>query len=60
MVFGLFAHKQLVQLFLGYDLYVVSGPVLTHCGLVMPYGDKDLGQHWLINGLLPGGTKSLH
>ena len=20
---------------------------LTHCGLVMPYGDRDLGQHWL-------------
>ena len=20
---------------------------LTHCGLVTPYGDKDLGQHWL-------------
>ena len=20
--------------------------VLTHCGLVTPYGDKDLGQHW--------------
>ena len=21
--------------------------VKTHCGLVAPYGDKDLGQHWL-------------
>ena len=20
---------------------------LTHCGLVRPYGDRDLGQHWL-------------
>ena len=20
---------------------------LTHCGLMMPYGDIDLGQHWL-------------
>ena len=20
---------------------------LTHCGLVMPYGDMELGQHWL-------------
>ena len=20
---------------------------LTHCGLVKPYGDRDLGQHWL-------------
>ena len=25
------------------DLYL-----LTHCGLVMPYGDLDLGQHWLM------------
>ena len=22
-------------------------PILTHHGLVTPYGDKDLGQHWL-------------
>ena len=21
--------------------------LLTHCGLAMPYGDIDLGQHWL-------------
>ena len=21
---------------------------LTHCGLVTPYGDRDLGQHWLM------------
>ena len=21
--------------------------MLTHCGLVTPYGDRDLGQHWL-------------
>ena len=21
--------------------------ILTHCDLVMPYGDIDLGQHWL-------------
>ena len=21
--------------------------MLTHCGLMMPYGDKDQGQHWL-------------
>ena len=20
---------------------------VTHCGLVIPYGDQDLGQHWL-------------
>ena len=22
--------------------------LLTHCGLVTPYGDRDLGQHWLM------------
>ena len=21
--------------------------ILTHCGLVTPYGDRDLGQYWL-------------
>ena len=21
--------------------------LITHCGLVMEYGDMDLGQHWL-------------
>ena len=21
--------------------------ILTHCGLMTPYGDRDLGQHWL-------------
>ena len=21
---------------------------LTHCGLMMPYGDTDLGQHWFV------------
>ena len=30
---------------------------LTHCSLLMPYGDIDLGQHWSGNGLLPDGTK---
>ena len=24
-----------------------SSSDLTHCGLVTPYGDRDLGQHWL-------------
>ena len=28
-------------------------PVLTHCGVVTPYGVKDLGQDW------PDGTKPL-
>ena len=23
-----------------------DNPSLTHCGLVTPYGDRDLGQHW--------------
>ena len=32
---------------------------LTRWGLVTPYGDRDLGQHWLSNGLLPDGTKPL-
>ena len=32
---------------------------LTHCGLAMPYGDTDLGQHWLSKGLLPEDTKPL-
>ena len=31
--------KSLTDLMLNYQL--------THCGLLMTYGDKDLGQHWL-------------
>ena len=27
------------------DAYLCN---LTHCGLVTPYGDKDLDQHWLM------------
>ena len=26
---------------------VLYATVLTHCGLMTPYGDGDLGQHWL-------------
>ena len=36
--------------------------VLTHCGVVTPYGDIDLCQHWFIgsgNGLLPESAKPL-
>ena len=37
------------------------GPILLWClslwGLVTPYGDIDLGQHWPDNGLLPDSTK---
>ena len=33
---------------------------LTHCGHVMPYGGRDLGQHWFrCNGLVLDGTKPL-
>ena len=35
-------------------------PIKTHCGLVTPHGDRDLGQHWILgNGLLLDGTKPL-
>ena len=27
--------------------------ILTHCGLVMSYGDINMGQHWLSYGLVP-------
>ena len=29
------------------DKYMHHSTSLTHCGLVTPYGNKDLGQHWL-------------
>ena len=32
---------------------------LTHCGLVAPYADIDMGQPGSGNGLLPDGTKPL-
>ena len=32
---------------------------MTHCGLVMPYGDRDRGNIGSGNGLLPDGTKPL-
>ena len=38
--------------------HTVMHTKLIHCGLVMPYGDTDLGQYWL-SLLLPGGTKPL-
>ena len=49
---------------LSHDQYVVyvCTPLLyqnTISGLVMPYGNRDLGKHWLGNGLLPDGTKPL-
>ena len=27
--------------------YTIQAKLLTHCGLVTPYGDTDLGPHWL-------------
>ena len=24
-----------------------QGQILAHCGLITPYGNTDLGQHWL-------------
>ena len=33
--------------------------MLTHCGLMMPYGNKYMDQHDSGNGLLPDGTKPL-
>ena len=40
-------------------VYIGEETFLTHCGLVTPYSDIDLGQHWLRYGLLPEGTKPL-
>ena len=31
----------------------------SFCDQKAPYGNTELGQHWLSNGLLPGGTKPL-
>ena len=39
---SLFTHTTLDQ-----DGGSPAGHDLTHCSLVMPYGDIDLGQHWL-------------
>ena len=30
-----------------FQFYKSQKKQLTYCGLVMPYGDIDLGQHWL-------------
>ena len=32
---------------------------LTHCVLLTPYGDIDLGQHWLTQCFVPDSTKPL-
>ena len=41
------------------QLHLPGTNELTHCGLVTPYGDINLGPHWLSNGLLPDGSKPL-
>ena len=35
-----------IDLTLSLDIWFLP-VILTHCGLVMPYGDRDVGQHWL-------------
>ena len=37
--------KPLVSIFVLYNKSPID-PYLTHCSLVMPYGDIDLGKHW--------------
>ena len=32
---------------LPWKLYIISEVKLSHCSLMTPYGDMDLGQHWL-------------
>ena len=32
---------------------------ITHCGLLTPYDVRDLGQHWLGNGMLPDDINPL-
>ena len=41
------------------NIYAFSRDQSTHCGLLMPYGDMDLGNIGSGNGLLPDGTKPL-
>ena len=44
------------------DLRIImchADEALTHCGLVTPYGGKDLGRHWFRFGFLPDGTRPL-
>ena len=37
----------LKKMFWSCHMHIGSLNVLTHWGLVTPYGDMDLGQHWL-------------
>ena len=45
--------------FLGYTVEAFSKCILTHGGLVMPYGDINMVNIGSGNGLLPDGTKPL-
>ena len=45
MGFMSFACRQIHPLFM--LLYTKILVFLTHCGLVSPYGDMELSQHWL-------------
>ena len=40
-------------------LFSIRSWDLSHCGLVTPHGNINLGRHWLKNGMLPYGTKPL-
>ena len=37
----------LLNSLLRFILHIYDILISTHCGLVMPYGDKDLDQYWL-------------
>ena len=36
-----------MEFFIQVDYDRETSSMLIHCGLMMPYGDIDLGQHWL-------------
>ena len=56
---GPFRTMHFIETYAKYRPFCSDLKVLTHCDLVTSYGDKDLGQHWLDNGLLTDGTKPL-
>ena len=62
-VYGVFVSIRVYMLWCLFDDFIRDSTLklneLTHCGLLTPYGDRDLGQNWLSNGLLPDGTKPL-
>ena len=42
-----FKKMHLKMLFGKWPPFCLGANVLNHCGLMTPYGDIDLGQHWL-------------